>query len=356
MMRNIFVAAFLLASIVCFFCNFTSDGDNKPHPYDFGYPEAFGKPYLSDKNPLTVEGVWLGRLLFYDSLLSTNGKVSCGSCHRQELSFTDGKVLAVGLNGDTLARNTMSLVNLAWGRSFFWDGRAVTLEDVVRQPIANPKEMGAMTEAALTRYLETHQYYPGLFKKAFPGEPISIVTVSKAIAQFMYTIVSSPHKSMVVDSSKDLSKIDQVKDSALLKENSVLGALARISLMQCKSCHPTEGFHGQIVTVDENDSLFKAPTFMNIGFTGPYFHDGRFKTLREVFQFYNDNMETLQIKNPDLMVHQKTRVKFTEYDLEHAEKLFAIFNDTSIITNPAFSNPFNQNGFNWPGLKDDFER
>ena len=352
MTRTVCIAFLFLASTIGLLSSF-SGRNTVPHPYKFTYPPEFGKPNIPADNPFTIEGIWLGRLLFYDTLLSINGKMSCGSCHLQELSFTDGRTVAIGVHGDTLKRNTMSLINLAWGQRFFWDGRAITLEALVREPLANPKEMGGLAETALIRHLKAHPYYPGLFEKAFPSEEISLTTVSKAIAQFMRTIVSKVHDVPANDPKNDGSTIDELRDTILLRENSIQGSIARVSLMQCKSCHVTEGFGGQIVTIDQNDSVFKPTSFMNLKYTAPYFHDGRFKTLREVMQFYNDNMEALQIKNPDRLLHQKQRIKFNQYDLEHADELFAVFNDTSINTNPAFSDPFKQKDFSWQGLKND---
>ena len=367
MLRNISIAGFLLASIICLFSNFTWEGKNKPHPYNFKYPRDFGKPNIPDDNPMTVEGVWLGRLLFYDNILSINGKMSCSTCHLQNLSFTDGRKFAVGVHGDTLGRNTMSLVNLAWGKLFFWDGRALTLEALVKEPIANAKEMGGLPEVELIKQLSNHPQYPVLFKKAFPNEAISLVTVSKAIAQFMRTIVSRMPSPGPSDSITDIVHQEEAEyralhgydldsfslwNSCLLYENSMLGSIARVTFMQCNRCHVTEGFHGQIATKDQNDSLFKAPTLMNVMYTPPYFHDGRFKTLREVLQFYNDNMETLEIKNPDRLMHLTDRIKFTEYDLENANKIFDVFNDSSINVNPAYTDPFKQKGFSWSGIKE----
>ena len=350
MRRNGILFILFLIFSIGILSSFSNDNSG-PHPYSFTYPELFGKPNLPADNPLTIEGVWLGRLLFYDTLLSINGKMSCGTCHLQELSFTDGRATAIGVHGDTLKRNTMSLVNLAWGQRFFWDGRAMTLEDLVKEPLANTAEMGGLNEQDLVRHLKEHPYYPLLFKKAFPEEEISLNTISKAIAQFMRTIVTKIHVTPDDDPKTNGLVLDINKDSVMLNENSFIGSIARISLMQCKSCHLTEAFGGQIVTKDEHDSLFKPTSFMNLQYSAPYFHDGRFKTLKEVMQFYNDNMETLQIKNPDRLIHQKERIKFNQYDMEHADEIFEVFRDSTILSNPAFSNPFKQKDFNWDGNK-----
>ena len=346
MKRNIIITFLLLASIICFFSNFTLPDNNEPHPYKFDYPDAFGKPAIPADNPLTDEGVWLGRLLFYDSLLSINHKIACAGCHKQELSFTDGRPLAIGVFGDTLTRNSMALVDLAWGKVFFWNGRAKTLEGLVKEPIANFKEMGGLSEKQLVKRLQEHAYYPTLFKKAFPHDSISLNTVSKAIAQFLRTIVTQlnntpePYKA-----GPGMSKYE-----VLETEDSPMGSAARVSLMECKSCHTSVLFGGEIVTTYGNDSVFKATSLMNIRYTAPYMHDGRFKTMREVLQFYNDSMQSILAQNAKLDLSQSQSVRpiqFTKYDLDHADEIFASCSDSTVITNPAFSDPFRQKGFKW---------
>ena len=353
MKRNIFIAVLLLFLASLLFSN-PAGIDNEPHPYQLKYPPSYGAPPIPKDNPLTEEGIWLGRLLFYDSLLSINGKIACGSCHQQQLSFTDGRTLAVGVFGDTLTRNTMTLINLAWGKYFFWDGRVRKLEDLIKEPIANPKEMGGLSEKELVQRLKHHAHYPELFRKAFPNDSISLRSMSKAISQFLRTIVGELH-----DSPEDYKNFDNRSPEfkAILTENSMRGAVARVNTMQCYSCHfPARfaAFGGQQLTVYEEDSIFQAPTLINLRFTAPYKHGGQFATLRDVLKLYNDSMVDFILKNPDIKLDlSASEIKFTEYDMEHANEIFEPFVDTTIITNPAFSDPFRQKGFTWYGLKKD---
>jgi cytochrome c peroxidase len=358
MKRNIFITTLVLIAVICFFSNFTDDDNGKPHAYNFTYPRMFGKPNLSADNPITDEGVWLGKLLFYDSILSINRTMSCATCHRQELSFTDGRPLAIGVHGDTLTRNTMALVNLAWSEYFFWDGRVKTMEEVIRQPISAEKEMGGLSEYQLTKRLKQHRYYPALFKKAFPDDTISMNTVSKAVAQFLYTIISSLPQTPepVKERGGNILSTDGKKRSLseMLKEENHEGLMARVICMQCKSCHTTELYGGKTMTIYENGVAFKTPTLTNANFTAPYMHDGRFKTAREVLQFYNDSTESLLEQNPQLIYERndvRATVYFTKYDLEHADEALAEVEDTAVLTNRLYANPFHQKGFTWMGIK-----
>jgi cytochrome c peroxidase len=135
-------------------------------PYQFIYPANFGNRInATEDNPTTKQGVYLGRLLFYDTRLSANNTLSCGTCHQQSKAFTDGKALSEGVDHALSARNSMSLVNLLWGRKFFWDGRASSLEDQAIFPITNPHEMGQSLDESAKRSVRLN--FTGLFLKLF---------------------------------------------------------------------------------------------------------------------------------------------------------------------------------------------
>jgi cytochrome c peroxidase len=341
-MKQRLLAIFLLLFFVtCFFASFSGSSDDQPHAYHIQYASMFGEAQIPVNNPLTEEGVWLGRLLFYDPIISVNNKISCGSCHQQKLYFTDGLALAIGVHGETLKRNTMSLVNLAWDKNFFWDGRDTSIEEVVADHINNVKEMGGVNEKELVSRLKSHQHYPELFKKAFPNEDISEATVSKAIAQFTRTIVSDFKET----EEKFKQRPGGMNNADLQSEESQQGSMARLALMQCKSCHGKPV--GEQLAVYDDNVVYKAPTLVNIKYTGPYMHDGRFKTLKEVFQFYTVNLSNIKGKNPHLIQATGIPSVFTAYDLNHADDLFRADEDLTISTNLAFSNPFIQKGFKW---------
>ncbi len=304
-----------------------------------------GEPLIPTDNPLTKEGVWLGKLLFYDSLLSSNGKQSCGSCHLQEHAFTDGKKLAVGSYGDTIDRNTMSLVNLAWNKSFFWDGRIATLEQLVRDPVTNPKELDRDTHQ-LVNDLKKHKYYPELFQRAFPGEEISMNNVSKSIAQFLRTIISTGI--VLPDSVYPKAKDDSgYNDAEYMKEKSVRGSFFRFANM-CSGCHGgfSYGGHDMADNHIEKGTSFKAPSMINVMLTAPYMHDGRFNTIEEVLKHYDSHISKLHLNNSELL-EVPVKNLITDYDKKNLVKLLELFTDSSFISNPQYSNPFGNENFSW---------
>ena len=152
------------------------------------FPAEFGLPVLPKDNPFTEEGVLLGRMLFYDPLLSIDSSISCASCHRQEYAFTEPLDNSVGFRGLRNMRNSMPLFNLAYHHSYFWDSRAKTLRDLVFEPIQAHNEM-AMTLPTLRERLKRNKRYIDYFKKAFNSEP-NLHDMSLAMEQFLLSIVS----------------------------------------------------------------------------------------------------------------------------------------------------------------------
>ena len=136
-------------------------------PYKLEYPDYFGNRIsIPENNPTTKQGVYLGRMLFYEKKLSSNKNISCSSCHQQKLAFTDGKTFSSGINNMPTKRSSMSLANLLWVRNFFWDGRAKGLEEQAKFPLSDPHEMGNFLDKAVPALRKTKEY-PILFKEAF---------------------------------------------------------------------------------------------------------------------------------------------------------------------------------------------
>jgi cytochrome c peroxidase len=159
-------------------------------PYQFVYPSNFGNRInIPDDNPTTKQGVYLGRMLFYEKKLSVNNTISCASCHQQEKAFTDGKAFGKGVDNNLSARNSMSLANLLWTRKFFWDGRAASLEEQAVFPLTNPHEMGQTLDVSVKKISGTVSY-KYLFKAVYGDETITADRILKAIAQFERTLIS----------------------------------------------------------------------------------------------------------------------------------------------------------------------
>ena len=168
-------------------------------PVDLEIPQLFEDnilpPVIPEDNPLTEEGIALGQKLFFDPILSANNTQACADCHRAPNAFTDPRQFSVGIDGSVGTRNSMPLFNLAWnyGEKFFWDGRANSLEEQILDPVTNPIEMANTWPNAVSA-LESDAMYPQLFEEAFGVTTIDSTLVTKAIAQFLRTLVSSNSK------------------------------------------------------------------------------------------------------------------------------------------------------------------
>lgn len=265
---------------------------------DFSVPKNFPTPiYQFGNNPLEKNKIELGRVLFYDPILSSDSTTSCASCHSPYNSFahTDHD-LSHGINNQIGVRNAPALINLAWQRVFMHDGAINNLEVQPLSPIENPKELGNKISDVI-RKLQATKPYPELFYKAFNDTLITTERFLKALAQFQLTLVSAN------------SKYDRVK---LGKENfsSTENKGYKIFIKFCANCHSeplfTNGkFENNGLLVDttlkdigrmrvsgqSSDSLkFKIPTLRNISYTPPYMHDGRFQKIIQVINHYSNGV------------------------------------------------------------------
>lgn len=266
-----------------------------PHPITFVKPLNFPQPaYDFTKNPLTQEGVALGRKLFYDGRLSRDGTISCGTCHRQAGAFSDpDQPVSKGIDNKLGLRNTPAIMNVAWDTSFFWDGRVTDLDQQPIKPIENPLEMDEHIPIILDK-LKKDKEYKNMFRMAFGSSDITQENMLKALSQFMLMCVSTN------------SRYDRVAryEGEQLTADEQTGRI--IFKQRCSSCHAGDLFtdkkyhrNGLSPSVS-NDSgryvisgnpadiyLFKTPSLRNVAKTAPYMHDGRFNTLQEVLTHYN---------------------------------------------------------------------
>jgi cytochrome c peroxidase len=244
-------------------------------------PRGFPQPSVPADNPMTPAKVELGRDLFYDTRMSINGKASCATCHKQEMAFTDGRTVSVGATGELHPRGAMSLVNVAYGRSFTWNNPEIkTLEDQARVPMFNdhPVELGVQ-ESAFLGTLRSDPKYVVLFEEAFPDEAdrFSIKNVTQAIASFERSIISAQSPYDRYHYGGDDNAV-----SASAKHGEVLFYSQPLA---CFTCHAGFNFtDGQFH--DNGVGNMKAPTLRNIAITAPYMHDGRFATLDAVLDHY----------------------------------------------------------------------
>ncbi len=260
-----------------------------------------------ESNPYSEEKADLGKKLFFDPRLSLSGQIACASCHNSELAWTDNITRSFGHDRQNGKRNAMTIMNAAFAHELFWDGRAKSLEDQARFPIADQVEMNEKLTIAVDKIDAVAGYKP-LFESAFGTVEVSLERIQKAIATFERTIVSHT------------SKFDRFIDNRpeLFTDEEVLGLHLFRTKARCINCHNTGYFSdnqyhndGQVlfgtkdedfgrfhVTGDTTDiGKFRTPTLREVARTGPWMHHGHFPSLRDVVEFYNlGNPQVVQKK------------------------------------------------------------
>lgn len=265
----------------------------------FYQPSYFPKPtYNFGSNPLDSNIISLGRILFYDPILSADHSISCATCHSPYNAFahTDHD-LSHGLEDAIGTRNAPALFNLAWQEKFMWDGAINHLDMQALAPISHPKEMGSSIDV-IVKKLNASQSYQSIFYKAFRDSFATGTKVLKALSQFQLTLVSANAKYDKVVRGEDSFTIQEKNGYQLFK-------------IHCNSCHteplfssygfennglpidPTLNDYGRwAMTNNPTDSLkFKVPSLRNLSFTYPYMHDGRFTNLKDVIHHYTNGIQ-----------------------------------------------------------------
>jgi cytochrome c peroxidase len=247
-------------------------------------------------NPYTPEKAELGRFLYFDPRLSADGTVSCATCHSPRYAFTDGAAVSTGIRGQRGNRSAPTVINRAYSLAQFWDGRAATLEDQVKGPIANPIEMGNTHDAVVAALGRIGGYRP-MFRQAFGSDEVTIDRVAQAIATFERTILSG-------NSSYDRYKAG---DKKAMTAAQVRGMRIFFDKAKCDACHEGVNFTlnayanlgvgtdkaepdvgRYAVTKNPADwGAFKTPTLRDVARTGPYMHDGSLLNLMQVVNFYD---------------------------------------------------------------------
>lgn len=307
----------------------------------FVKPAHFPEPvYNFPGNPISKEKFELGKKLFYDPILSRDNTISCGSCHIPANAFTHhGHDVSHGIDDRLGIRNSMSIVNLAWSKSFFWDGGVFDLDLFSVAPIENVVEMDEKLPNVLKK-LNNSSEYRGLFEKAFGSSEISSGNMLKALSQFMLMLVS------------DQSKYDKVmhKEEQFTAEEQ---AGYMIFKSKCNSCHTeplfTDGSYrdngiginpakdqGRFeISQLENDKLkFKVPTLRNLAYTEPYMHDGRFRNLQAVINHYR--REVQQTPNLDPLLKNNGGIDLSDTEVVQLLAFLNTLNDETFVKNPLF--------------------
>jgi cytochrome c peroxidase len=331
-------------------------------PYQLVTPRNFGDYIIPADNPLTKEGVALGRMLFYENKLSNNNTISCASCHQQQKAFTDGKALSPGSEGILGKRSTMSLANLLWAKRFFWDGRATTLEQQALIPIQDPVEMHQTLDQAVAK-LQQSLEYPAKFRQVFGTEIITAENIAKALAQFERTLISADSRYDRYLAKKYQPTAQEIRGEALFFTHPIAGSLRGGN---CGDCHggflTTFGnFHNNGLDTNFVDTglegttgkatdqgKFKAPTLRNIALTAPYMHDGRFQTLEQVLDHYNEHVQMsttldpliIEASNETSESGDPVKLFLSEQEKKDIVAFLHLLTDSTFIMDSRFSDPF----------------
>jgi cytochrome c peroxidase len=342
-----------LYSVIAFVssCRKDTEPSEKPTTFELQVPKGFPPPYLSDYNPLTVEGIALGRKLFYDNILSSNGR-SCNSCHFQEQSFI-ARNSDLGLDPG-LYLNIPALINQAWNKDYGWEGMEPDLDHVAIGDFG-PLFFNSDIYKVIAK-MKAHAEYPSLFKKAFPevNDPftpgILQEKTSFAIAQFLRTIVVSESKyDLFIQGKTSLTDEEEYGHELFTTERG-----------DCFHCHSLplfsdNAYHNiglDTVFLGLNKGRFYAtgaakdlgtfgtPALRNVGLTAPYMHDGRFATLDEVIEHYNSGVKKSATLDPIMTKAGKENgLNLTAFEKQCLKKFLLTLTDSSVLTNTKYSKP-----------------
>lgn len=327
----------------------------EPTPLALDIPQLFSEniiaPVIPADNPMTVEGVALGKRLFFDTILSSDGSKACVSCHSPQNAFTDNNQTSAGVDGIFGNRNSMPLFNLAWNYNerFAWDGKELSLERQAEEPVQNPIELHSNWDDAIAR-LQSHSEYPELFRRAFNSTIITKEHTTKALAQFERTLISA-------NSKFDRYSLGQTTLTA--QELNGLDIFLREDKGDCFHCHgnpnnplwTNNDFHNNgldtaftdlglgAVTGDPNDNgKFRTPSLRNLAYTAPYMHDGRFSNLDQVINHYSEGLQNSPTIDPLMKKINDGGVQLSQQEKADLKAFLLTLSDPSFINNSTFTN------------------
>ncbi|MGB0891682.1 MAG: cytochrome-c peroxidase [Flavobacteriaceae bacterium] len=321
-----------------------------PVSYNLEIPNLFADkliaPVIPINNPLTEEGIALGKKLFFDKLLSDNETQSCATCHNPTKAFTDNKQFSNGVVGNLGTRNAMPLFNLAWNfdERFTWDGKEFGLEKQAFEPVSNPLEMNANWQIVVQK-LQNHTEYPTLFLQAFGSSIIDSTKVTKAIAQFERTLISGNSK---------FDKYLRGEEILTSEEQNGFNIFMDEAKGDCFHCHGSDNnplwtdnkFHnngldtsfsdlglGKVTGDPADNGKFKSPSIRNLAFTAPYMHDGRFATLEEVINHYSEGLKPSATIDPLMKKVNEGGVGLSANDKSDLKAFLLTLTDFDFINN-----------------------
>lgn len=314
---------------------------------------------IPSDNPLTIEKVKLGRMLFYEKRLSRDNTINCASCHIQSDGFSDVNQFSEGVDGAVGGRQAMAIFNMSYHTNqFFWDGRADLLRDQALLPIQDHLEMDETLPNIVSKLMSDTMYL-NQFKRAFGTEEINSTRVSLALENFMMSIISED------------SKYDRfLAGKATLTPSENRGRILffgeyneffpNVSGADCAHCHAGNNFENDLYMNNGLDTdaeftdlgrekatnnpnhraKFKVTSLRNIAVTPPYMHDGRFATLEEVIEHYNSHVENSSTVNPALLGTTSTGLMLDAQEKLDLLNFLKTLTDETFLNNPEYKSPF----------------
>jgi cytochrome c peroxidase len=272
------------------------------HPADLAEYRRPARMPVPPSNPLTAEKAALGQMLFFDPRLSGSGAISCATCHNPGLAWGDALPKGLGHMGTRLRRRTPTILNVAYGEPYFWDGRAATLEEQAKGPLGSPAEMNMPPTHAIER-VQSIPGYVSAFAQVFPAQPISMDTIAAAIATYERTVVSAE-----APFDRWVNGDDHAVSAGARRGFALFNGKAN-----CAGCHASwrmtdDGFHDIGVPdadrgraevapgIVQLEHAFKTPTLRNVNHRAPYMHDGSLPTLAAVIDHYDSGF----VRRPSL--------------------------------------------------------
>lgn len=320
----------------------------EPTPIDIAIPSNFPEPvYELSNNPVTEEGVALGKMLFYDTRLSRTNTISCGFCHMQPTAFTHhGHDVSHGVDDKLGRRNSLPIQNLIFYKTFFWDGGVHNLDLVGLNAIANEVEMDEEVDNIIGK-LQSDADYRTQFDRTFGSEEITSTKFLQALSQFLATMVSSNSKyDMYVRGENNVTLTEtELRGLELFKQN-------------CASCHATDLFTDQSyrnngyssvadldrdkgreeITLNPGDrGKFKVPSLRNVEYTAPYMHNGKLQSLEAVLNFYTSGIHDTPTLDPLLKQNGKLGFELTADEKKAIIQFLHTLTDEQYLSDTRFS-------------------
>jgi cytochrome c peroxidase len=345
-------------TIICLISCCSPDPSSFSDPaYTLNVSSHFPKPSIPADNPLTVNKIQLGRMLFYEKRMSEDNLVACANCHMQQFAFGSDKVFDKQVHGTSTNRNSSTLFNLAFSNTFFWDGRTPSLELTCKDALQG--EMKFNLDFVVSKLL-TEQRYKDKFMAAFNTTTPTEEMIFKSLASFIRTMVSA---NSPIDRGLKENNVNKYLNPAAVQGKNIFES----ALGDCFHCHGdaqtkpqmTDNlFHnngvdsfmspglfrdpgrGQVTGVAGPDvGKFKTAPIRNLSYSAPFMHDGRFLNLDAVLNHYNTGVKNNFSLDPNIS-HNISGLKLSPAQIAQLKAFILSFDDPSFITDTAFKSPF----------------